>query len=95
MTFQPADWVIPLFFLAALVLMVDIVAVSALARREVETGRAGLIGALLRGLLPLQAVFCLGASLWLGAGPLGWGAALVLLALWPVAGWLSKRFYMS
>ena len=81
--------------IAALVLMVYIVAVSALARREVETGRAGLIGALLRGLLPLQAVICLGASLWLGAGPLGWGAAAVLLALWPVAGWLSKRFYMS
>ncbi|MCX7006581.1 MAG: UbiA family prenyltransferase, partial [Kiritimatiellaeota bacterium] len=35
---------------AALVLMCYIVVVSALARREVETGRAQLIGALLRGL---------------------------------------------
>jgi 4-hydroxybenzoate polyprenyltransferase len=80
---------------AAVVLMLYIGIVSALAQREVETGRAGLIGALLRGLLPLQAVFCLCASIFLGAGWLGWGAAAVLLALWPVAGWLSKRFYMS
>lgn len=80
---------------AAVVLMVYITAVSALARREVETGRAGLIGALLRGLLPLQAAFCLCASLFLGAGWLGWVAAAMLLALWPVAGRLSKRFYMS
>ena len=80
---------------AAMVLLCYIYAVSVLARREVETGRASLIGALLRGLLPLQAAFCLCASFFLGAGWLGWGAAAVLLALWPVAGLLSKRFYMS
>ena len=80
---------------AAGLLLLYIAGVSALARREVETGRAHLIGALLRGLLPLQAVFCVCASLFLGAGPLGWGVAAALLALWPAAGWLGKRFYMS
>jgi 4-hydroxybenzoate polyprenyltransferase len=80
---------------AAVLLLLYIAGVSALARREVETGRAHLIGALLRGLLPLQAFFCVCASLFLGAGPLGWGVAAALLALWPAAGWLGKRFYMS
>lgn len=81
--------------IAAVVLTCYIVAVSALARREVETGRAWLIGALLRGLLPLQAVFCVCASLWLNAGVAGGFVAAELLVLWPVTGWLSKRFYMS
>ena len=80
---------------AAVVLMLYISGVSVLARREVETGRASLIGALLRGLLPLQAAFCLCASFFFGAGMMGWDVAVALLALWPVAGWLSKRFYMS
>jgi 4-hydroxybenzoate polyprenyltransferase len=80
---------------AALVLLVYIAMVSLLAQREVQTGRAWLVGALLRGLLPLQALFCIGASLWLDAGAAGWFVAAELLVLWPVAGWLSKRFYMS
>ncbi|TAN35984.1 MAG: hypothetical protein EPN23_09780 [Verrucomicrobia bacterium] len=76
---------------AALVLMLYVAGVTTLARREVETGRAGLIGALLRGLLPLQALFCLIAN----AGWAGWLAAAGLLALWPVSGRLARRFYMS
>ncbi len=80
---------------AAVILLVYIAAVSLLAQREVQTGRARLIGALLRGLLPLQAAFCLAASLWLGAGAAGWFVAAALLVLWPVSGWLAKRFYMS
>ena len=80
---------------AAVVLMVYIAIVSLLAQREVQTGRARLIGALLRGLLPLQALFCGAACLWLGAGWAGWFVAAELLVLWPITGWLSKRFYMS
>lgn len=76
---------------AAGLLTLYIASVSALARREVQTGRAGLIGALLRGLLPLQAAFCLAA----GAGWFGWLAAAALLALWPLCGRLAKKFYMS
>ncbi|MCX6997924.1 MAG: hypothetical protein NTV49_12770, partial [Kiritimatiellaeota bacterium] len=72
-------------------LVLYIAGVTTLARSEVRTGRAGLIGMLLRGLLPLQAALCLAA----GAGAASWLAAAVLLALWPVTGWLSKRFYMS
>ena len=80
---------------AALVLMFYTVALSVLARREVETGRVRLIGALLRGLLPLQAMFCCCASIFFDAGWAGWVAAGVLLALWPIASHLSKRFNMS
>jgi 4-hydroxybenzoate polyprenyltransferase len=80
---------------AALVLLGYIAVVSWLARNEVRTGRARLIGLLLRGLLPLQAAFCIAASLWLGAGVAGWFVAAELLVLWPVSGWLSQRFYMS
>ena len=76
---------------AAGLLTLYIAGVTALARREVQTGRAGLIGVLLRGLLPLQAALCLAA----GAGWASWLAAGLLLALWPITGWLSKRFYMS
>ena len=78
-------------FGAAALLTLYITGVSALARREAQTGRAALIGQLLRGLLAVQAAFCLSA----GAGWFGGLAAVVLLALWPVTGWLAKRFYMS
>jgi hypothetical protein len=80
---------------AALVLLGYIAVVSWLARNEVRTGRARLIGLLLRGLLPLQALFCIAASLWLDAGVAGWFVAAELLVLWPISGWLSQRFYMS
>ena len=76
---------------AAGLLVLYIAGVTALARREVQTGRAGLIGALLRGLLPLQAALCLAA----GAGVTSWLAAALLLALWPISGMVAKRFYMS
>jgi 4-hydroxybenzoate polyprenyltransferase len=76
---------------AALVLLTYVALVTALARREVETGRAPLIGALLRGLLPLQAVFCLIAN----AGWPSWLAAAGLLLLWPISTVWAKRFYMS
>ena len=76
---------------AALVLMVYIAGVTTLARREVETGRTHLIGALLRGLLPLQAAFCLIAN----TGWPSWLAAAGLLLLWPISTVLAKRFNMS
>jgi len=76
---------------AGLVLTAYVAVVTTLARREVETGRAHLIGALLRGLLPLQALFCLLAN----TGWPSWLAAASLLALWPLSGVLAKRFYMS
>ena len=77
--------------MAAVVLTVYVAFISALARREVETGRAALIGALLRGLLPLQAALCLLAH----AGWAGWLSAAMLLVLWPLSGVLAKHFYMS
>lgn len=67
-----------------------IAGVTALARGEIRTPRIpALIGVLIRGLLFLQAGFCL------LAGGSGWQAALLLLALWPVSRLVASHFYAS
>ena len=76
---------------AAAILILYVAIITALARREVEAGRTHLIGALLRGLLLLQAAFCLFSA----SGMAGYWAAAALLLLWPLSGVLAKRFYMS
>ncbi len=64
--------------------------VSVIARTETSNPRIPpLIGKLIRGLLILQAGFCA----W--AGGIGWIAALLLLALWPVSRLVASRFYAS
>ena len=47
------------------------------------------VGALIRGLILMQAAFCA------AAGPAGATAALAILCLFPVSGWLGKWFYGS
>lgn len=75
---------------AAGVITLYIAGVTALARKETRDARIPpLIGALIRGLLFVQAGFCM------LAGGAGWVAALVLLALWPVSRLVGKRFYAS
>ncbi len=67
-----------------------IAAVTALARTETRNPRIPpLIGSLIRGLLFIQAGFCL------VAGGSGWIAALLLLALWPVSRLVASHFYAS
>ena len=64
---------------------------SALARSETDNPRIPpLIGTLIRGLLFLQALFCL-----LAGGLAGWVAAAVLLALWPLSRLVGRSFYAS
>jgi len=87
---------VPLFslkpWIAAGVLTAYVSAVSQYARHETEDpARPARVGALLRVLLILQAVFAAVS----GADGAAWTAAIVLTALWPVAGLLSRRFYMS
>ncbi len=61
---------------------------------KVFTGRTPLpplIGAHIRVLLILQAAVCYLGDPW----GLGWYAALVLVALWPISARVSRRFYAS
>jgi len=75
---------------AAILITLYIAAVTALARRETANPRIPpLIGALIRGLLFIQAGFCAAAS---GSG---WVAAILLLALWPISRFVSSHFYAS
>ena len=65
-------------------------AVTVLARAEMGNPRIPpLIGALIRGLIFLQAGFCL------LAGGFGWVGSVVLLALWPMSRLVAKQFYAS
>ncbi len=76
---------------AALATTVYIFAVAMFARRETADPRIPpLIGSLLRGLLFLQAAFCLASR-----SAAGIIAALALIALWPLSRALGKRFYAS
>jgi 4-hydroxybenzoate polyprenyltransferase len=80
----------PLALAAAAAITLYIAAVTALARTETRNPRIPpLIGSLIRGLLFLQAGFCL------MAGGSGWIAALLLLALWPVSRLVASHFYAS
>jgi len=75
---------------AAAVITLYIAGVTALARTETRNPRIPpLIGSLIRGLLFIQAGFCV------LAGGSGWAAALVLLALWPASRLVASRFYAS
>jgi 4-hydroxybenzoate polyprenyltransferase len=75
---------------AAGAVAVYIAGVTMLARGETGNPRIPpLIGALIRGLLFIQAGFCV------VAGGSGWIAALLLLALWPVSRFVASRFYAS
>jgi len=76
--------------LPAAVITVYIAIVTALARRETRDPlMPGRIGALIRGLLFIQAGFCA------MAGGCGWAAAVVLIALWPVSRAVGAHFYAS
>ena len=76
--------------LAACIILLYIAAVTALARNETASPRIPpLIGALIRGLLFIQAGFC---AL---AGGAGYAAAILLLALWPVSRLVARRYYAS
>lgn len=80
----------PLALAAAAAVALYIAAVTTLARTETRNPRIPpLIGSLIRGLLFLQAGFCL------AAGGSGWIAALLLLALWPVSRLVASHFYAS
>ncbi|MGA3172302.1 MAG: UbiA family prenyltransferase [Chthoniobacteraceae bacterium] len=80
----------PLAIAAAAVVAVYIAGVTALARTETRNPRIPpLIGALIRGLLFIQAGMCL-----LARGQ-GWIACLLLLALWPISRLVASRFYAS
>jgi len=80
----------PLAITAAAVVALYIAVVTALARTETRNPRIPLlIGALIRGLLFIQAGMCL-----LARGH-GWIASLLLLALWPISRLVASRFYAS
>jgi 4-hydroxybenzoate polyprenyltransferase len=80
----------PLALGAAAGITIYIAGVTALARKETRNPRIPpLIGALIRGLLFIQAGFCV------VAGGSGWIAALLLLALWPVSRLVASHFYAS
>jgi 4-hydroxybenzoate polyprenyltransferase len=75
---------------APLVICAYITGVSLLARTETSNPRIPpLIGKLISGLLFIQAGFCA------YAGGVGWDAAFLLLALWPVSRLVASRFYAS
>jgi 4-hydroxybenzoate polyprenyltransferase len=77
-------------FLPAFAITLYIAGITVLARTETSNPRIPpLIGSLIRGLLFIQAGFCL------AAGGSGWIAALLLLALWPVSRLVASRFYAS
>ena len=83
---RPSPFILPPFLLISLY----IAGVTALARTETGNPRIPpLIGALIRGLLALQAGFCL------LAGGSGWIAALLLLALWPLSRLVATNYYAS
>jgi 4-hydroxybenzoate polyprenyltransferase len=76
--------------LPAAVITFYIAGITILARTETRNPRIPpLIGSLIRGLLFIQAGFCL------LAGGSGWIAALLLLALWPVSRLVASHFYAS
>jgi 4-hydroxybenzoate polyprenyltransferase len=76
--------------LPVIVITAYICVLSAAARNETSNPRIPpLIGKLIRGLLFIQAGFCA------YAGGIGWAAALLLLALWPVSRLVASRFYAS
>jgi len=67
-----------------------IAGITALARTETRNPRIPpLIGTLIRGLLFIQAGFCM------AAGGSGWVAGVLLLALWPVSRLVGRHFYAS
>ena len=75
---------------AAVAITLYIAGVTALARTETRNPRIPpLIGSLIRGLLFIQAGFCL------LAGGSGWAAATLLLALWPISRLVARHFYAS
>ena len=87
---QPSAFSLQPFYSASALITLYIAAVTALARTETRNPRIPpLIGSLIRGLLFIQAGFCL------LAGGSGWVAALLLLALWPVSRLVASRFYAS
>ena len=76
--------------LPVIVITAYICVLSAAARNETSNPRIPpLIGKLIRGLLFIQAGFCA------YAGGIGWAAALLLLARWPVSRLVASRFYAS
>jgi len=80
----------PLALAAVALITLYIAGVTILARTETRNPRIPpLIGALIRGLLFIQAGFCL------LAGGSGWIAALLLLALWPISRLVASHFYAS
>ena len=87
---HPSYFILHTSLLAASVIALYIAGVTALARTETRNPRIPpLIGSLIRGLLFLQAGFCL------LAGGSGWVATLLLLALWPASRLVASRFYAS
>jgi UbiA prenyltransferase family len=78
----------PTVLLLALILLLAVLSVG-LATRSAFRGAAlpPVIGAMIRGLLPLQAAYCVYA----GSAV----AAVLLLALWPLSRLVAARFYAS
>ena len=58
-------------------------------RANTARGVQGAVGGLIRGLILTQAAWCA------FSGPAGQEIALLVLAAFPVAGWLGRRFYGS
>ena len=86
----PSAFSLQPLFLAPPAIALYIAGVTLLARTETRDPRIPpLIGVLIRGLLFIQAGFCL------LAGGSGWVAALLLLALWPVSRLVATRYYAS
>jgi 4-hydroxybenzoate polyprenyltransferase len=87
---HPSSFKLHPSLLPSAVITLYIAAVTALARTETRNPRIPpLIGSLIRGLLFIQAAFCL------LAGGSGWIASLLLLALWPVSRLVASHFYAS
>lgn len=84
-----AGWFVAPWFLAGSVAFMTSIRLAGPPERARRIPAA--VGALLRALLPLQAALAWGA----GAGPAGWIAGIVLLAVWPASRILGRRFYMS
>lgn len=77
--------------LAALLITGYIAILTELARHETTLAHRRWIGWLISGLLVLQAACAFVSK----AGRLGLWTGIVLLALWPITRWLSRRFAMS